>query len=197
MRAVPGNRYVVFFSIVIAGCLIDLATKSWMFGWLGMPGGRTWWIWPNVLGLQTSLNEGALFGMGQGMTAGFTALSIVAVLGIVFCLFYMGAGRDWLLTVALACATAGILGNLYDRLGLPGLKWDCANRLHQVGEPVRAVRDWILVIIGPINWPNFNVADSLMVCAAALVVWHALAPRRREKPEKVHNGESATDGQNG
>ena len=71
----------------------------------------------------------------------------------------------------LGCVTAGILGNLYDRLGLPGLRW-IANPPHHAGDPVHAVRDWILVMIGPWHWPNFNVADSLLVCGA-LLVWHS------------------------
>ena len=92
--------------------------------------GPIWWLWPDVFGFQTSLNEGALFGMGQGMVPVFAALSVVAALGILYWLFCLGAARDWLLTVALGCVTAGILGNLYDRLGLPGLTWGMGHPLH-------------------------------------------------------------------
>ena len=41
MKAVPVNRYVIFPLIAVLGCAIDLATKSWVFSWLGMPGGRS------------------------------------------------------------------------------------------------------------------------------------------------------------
>ena len=177
MTAVPANRYAVFFSLAIAGWLIDLATKHWIFSWLGGPRERpVWWLWPDRLGFQTSLNEGALFGMGQGMVVVFSALSIVAAAGILFWLFFAGAAQDLLLTVALGLVTAGIFGNLFDRLGLPGLRWKhpwIIDNLHQVGEPVYAVRDWILVMIGNWPWPTFNVADSLLVCGAILLVWHA------------------------
>ena len=61
--------------------------------------------------------------MGQGFWLLFAALSIAAAVGILVWLFAAGAARDWLLTVALAIVTIGILGNLYDRLGLPGLVW--------------------------------------------------------------------------
>ena len=88
------------------------------------------WLWDNVFGLTTSLNEGALFGIGQGRVALFAALSIVALIGILYWLFVAGAAEDLLLTVALGPVTAGILGNLYDRLGLPGLISE--------GEPVYA-----------------------------------------------------------
>ncbi len=174
MRAVPANRYLVFFSIAIVGCLLDLATKRFMFDWLDMPGrSPVWWIIPNVVGFQTSLNEGALFGMGQGMVAVFVVLSIAAACGILVWLFYAGAARDWLLTVALGCVTAGIFGNLYDRLGMHGLKWPPGYPPHQPGEPVFAVRDWIHAMIGKWPWPTFNIADSLLVCGAAMLLYHA------------------------
>ncbi|MEE9601970.1 MAG: signal peptidase II [Thermoguttaceae bacterium] len=182
MRAVRADRYFVFFAIAIVGCAADLVTKSWMFTRLGMPGepGKVWWIIEDVFGFQTSLNEGALFGMGQGMVFVFGGLSLIAAVGIFFWLFWVGAANDWLLTVALAAVTAGIFGNLYDRLGMPGLKWNYANDLHELDRPVHAVRDWILVMIGDWPWPTFNIADSLLVCGAILLVWHALVAKPSE-----------------
>lgn len=182
-KVVPASRYVVFFSIAILGCLLDLATKHWMFEWLGMPQMRPpRWVWQDVFGFQTSLNEGALFGIGQGMVAIFTVLSVVAAVGILVWLFVAGAARDLLLTVGLGLVTAGILGNLYDRLGLPGLRWHLPSQLHEVGDPVYAVRDWILVMIGKWPWPTFNIADSSLVCGAVLLGWHALRLDAAKQP---------------
>jgi signal peptidase II len=174
--AVPLSRYLVFFSLAAGGCVLDLATKTWMFAWLDMPDPRRepWWVWKDVFGFQTNLNEGALFGMGQGFWPLFAALSIAAGIGILIWLFGVGAARDWLLTVALALVTIGILGNLYDRLGLPGLTWPAGTPGHQPGAPVHAVRDFIQVMIGSWPWPTFNLADSSLVCGAALLVWHAI-----------------------
>jgi signal peptidase II len=202
INAVPASRYSVFFAIAAAGCAVDLATKAWMFDWLGMPpgpsevacavgrdecpvagsaampaAGRTEWLWNEVFGFQSSLNEGALFGMGQGMVLFFAAVSIGALIGILYWLFWTGAARDWLLTVSLGCISAGILGNLYDRLGLPGLAWVDHPR-HALGERVHAVRDFVLFKIGSYSWPNFNLADSLLVCGAAILLWHALRPHK-------------------
>jgi signal peptidase II len=173
IRSVPVNRYVVFFSIAIIGCLVDLATKSWAFRTFGTRNGEPWWLIKNVLGFQTSLNEGALFGLGQGNTFVFALLSVAAAIGILGWLFLAGAARQWILTVALGCIAAGISGNLYDRLGFPGLVWKHAVHGHAIGDPVYAVRDWILVILVRWPWPNFNVADSLLVCGAGLLLWHA------------------------
>ncbi|MGD0899645.1 MAG: signal peptidase II [Thermoguttaceae bacterium] len=189
MRAVPLSRYIVFVLLGAGGCAVDLATKQWMFSRLGVPvpgrPGPIWWLWTNAFGFQTSLNEGALFGIGQGGWVLFAALSVVASLGILGWLFWAGAARKWILTVALGSVTAGILGNLYDRLGLPGLVWNDNNPpLHHAGQPMHAVRDWILVMIGKWPWPTFNVADSMLVCGAVLLAWHAFWTRPEDlKPQ--------------
>ncbi len=189
-RRVAPNRYVVFFTIAIVGCLTDLVTKSWIFARLDAPpNGDTWWIINGVFGFQTGLNEGALFGMGQGFVTFFAIMSVTAAVGIVVWLFVAGAARDLFLTTALGMVTAGIFGNLYDRLGFPGLNWQYANQLHEIGDPVYAVRDWILVMIGSWPWPTFNIADSMLVCGAALLVWHAfrhdLDQKRLDAAEKT------------
>ena len=189
MKAVPVSRYFLFFAIVLSGCAADLATKHILFAWLGLPGGETFWIWPGVVGFQTSLNEGALFGMGQGMVAIFAGLSLIAAGGIFYWLFWAAAARDRLLTVALASISAGIFGNLYDRLGLPGLTWPVAYHGHNPGDTVHAVRDWILVMFGSHPWPTFNVADSLLVCGAAMLLWHAFhTPPRTDESAAAGEG---------
>lgn len=207
MKSVPLNRYVVFVFVATLGCAIDLATKHWIFAWLGMPGHRTEWLWEGVAGIQTSLNEGALFGFGQGWTIAFVVLSGIAAVAILYALFVRGAARSLSLTIALACVTSGILGNLYDRLGLPSLVWGkCAvcDRVgslhmsvplaHHVGDPVYAVRDWIKVVIVRYDWPNFNVADSLLVCGSILLLWH-IWKLERCAPSVKHA--SAQDGSSG
>ncbi|HEV3343169.1 MAG TPA: signal peptidase II [Pirellulales bacterium] len=182
MRAVPVNRYLTFFAMAVVGCGLDLATKTWAFAALGRPGGQTCWIWRPFFGWQTSLNQGALFGMGQGKVALFATLSVLAAVAILYWLFVSGAAVDRLLTVALGAVMAGILGNLYDRLGLwsmpgaPGLRFF-------------AVRDWILVQYPPWTWPNFNLADSFLVCGAGLLMWHAF--RSNPKREATATGMQA------
>jgi signal peptidase II len=185
MKAVPTNRCLVFLLLAVLGCALDLAAKSWMFNLLGMPGpgSGTRWVWHGVFGFQSSLNEGALFGLGQGMVPLFAGLSIVAAIGIFVWLFFAGGASDWLLTVALGLIMAGIFGNLYDRLGLAGLTWNGFVGGHAFGDPVYAVRDYILVMIGPWHWPNFNLADSYLVCGAGLLIWHALRCKSAPKLE--------------
>jgi len=182
-KAVPPSRYFVFFTLAIGICAADLVSKSWAFARLGMPGpdAQIYWLWEGVFGFQTSLNEGALFGFGQGFSLLFAALATGALAAILIWLFAAGAAGDWLLTVALSFITAGILGNLYDRLGFPGLVWPEGSFGHRAGEPVYAVRDFILMRFRDWSWPNYNLADSALVCGAALLLWHALFTKPPEK----------------
>jgi signal peptidase II len=84
------------------------------------------------------------------------------------------------LVAALALITGGILGNLYDRLGVPRLVWHAP--AGRVGEPVRAVRDWIhFELPGVIDWPIFNLADCWLVIGAAIMV---LATFRGTEPAR-------------
>ena len=191
-RTVPVSRHVAFFSLAIAGCAIDLWSKYWVFARLGVPrpdgdSTKTEWIWEGYFGLQTSLNPGALFGMGGGSSDAsywFAGLSVVAALGILYWLFVVGAGRDWLLTISLGGITGGIFGNLYDRLGL----WQATHSDGSSITGIHKVRDWILWTYQGSRWPNFNIADSLLVCGAALLVWHAFFCGKPEEGKSAKNG---------
>ncbi|MEN6458114.1 MAG: signal peptidase II [Thermoguttaceae bacterium] len=165
--AVPLSRYLTFTALAVGVCAADLASKSWVFRWLGGPSGGIWWAWEGVFGFQTSLNRGALFGLGQGFWLVFAAMSVVAAAGIVVWLFAFRAANDWLRTIALGLVTGGILGNLYDRLALHRLTW-------VDGTPAHAVRDFIVMFqVGEWHWPNYNLADAGLVCGAGLLICQA------------------------
>ncbi|MEQ8784901.1 MAG: signal peptidase II [Pirellulaceae bacterium] len=162
---------MLFLLLAVGGCAADLLSKRAVFAWLGLPPDgpvltNTYWIWEPYIGVQTAVNQGALFGMGQGLSIWFAGLSVLAAAGIVYWLFVRRAAHDLFLTITLGMVSAGILGNLYDRLGL----WHGV----EIQERFRnGVRDWILFQYPPYTWPNFNLADSLLVCGAALLMWHA------------------------
>jgi signal peptidase II len=172
MLDVPRSRYILFSAIAVLGAAADLVTKAWVFSWPGLSQGQVYWLWPGHAGFQLSWNRGALFGMGQGSTWLFAALSVLAGAAIPLWLFYWRAAHDRWLTAALGSVMGGLLGNLYDRLGLAVHLWP--GRGEELGQPVHAVRDWILVQWNDqLRWPNFNVADSLLVVGAIALVWHA------------------------
>jgi signal peptidase II len=160
----------LFLGIAVVAAVIDLASKRWIFATLGMPGAsRPIVLIPGILVLETNLNEGALFGMGQGLGFVFASISVAAIVGIFLMVSRPATRSDaWLLT-ALGLIVGGIVGNLYDRLGLPGLRWHAP--LDRQEEPVLAVRDWIhFTLPGVIDWPIFNLADSWLVIGAGMLL---------------------------
>lgn len=160
-------RWFVFAVIALTGCGLDLWTKQWVFAWRGTPGvSEPWWLIDGWVGIETAVNLGALFGMGAGFGTVFATLSVFAAIGIVVWLARFGALGSWWLLVALGCVMGGIGGNLYDRLGF----W------YQSSYPLEwksGVRDWILLRYEQYTWPNFNIADSLLVCGAIMLAIHS------------------------
>ena len=182
----------LFMAIALAGLAADLLTKHWVFQALGMPGEykadtepelhAVYWIWQKVAGFQTSLNSGALFGLGQGQTTLLTLLSLFFFAGIAGYLLFW-AWRSLFLSAILGMIAAGVCGNLYDRLGWHGLTYP--NWHPMEGQPVYAVRDWILCMIGTFTWPNFNIADSLLVCSVILLLLRELCNTKEGGGSKI------------
>ncbi len=172
---IPRSRYIIFCTVSVLGCAADLLTKQWAFQWRGLPReGNEWWLWEPYVGIETAVNIGALFGLGSGYGQIFAGLSILAAIGIVVWLFRFGAAHDPWLTWALSLVMGGVFGNLYDRMGLwvkPGYpeQWSSG------------VRDWILLRYEQHTWPNFNIADSLLVCGAIMLMLHAFWERPQDE----------------
>ena len=171
------GRYALFFLPAIIGLAADLITKSYMFAnhfSVDLADARypqkPVWLVEGIFGWQTSTNPGALFGIGKGYSWLFAIFSVVAVIGILVWLFRFGGIWDRWLTFAMGLVTGGIFGNLYDRLGFgftPGFP-----------ESIRTnVRDWVLFRIEGVPffdpWPNFNIADAVLVAGAIMLFLHA------------------------
>ncbi|WP_199773803.1 signal peptidase II [Stieleria maiorica] len=165
------GRFWVFLGIALVGGWLDLWSKAAVFRWRGLPAqSDIWWVWEPYFGIETAVNIGAVFGVGAGRGSFFAAMSVVAAIGIVIWLFWFRAAESRWLTVALGMVGGGIIGNLYDRLGL----W------WQPGYPEQwqsGVRDWILWRINEQwTWPNFNIADSLLVVGAGMLLYQSFFP---------------------
>lgn len=177
---VPVNRYVVFGLLATLGTAWDLASKEYVFRTLGLPGRSEWeWEFGSLVWfvLQTNLNYGALWGIGQGWAFVFAGLSVLAVLGIVYFLFWMQHARSWWLTVSLGFVVAGALGNLYDRLGLHGLVDP------RSGEKAYAVRDFLYFrLFDTFDWAIFNFADTFLVTGAIMLVVHSFRAEEATAP---------------
>ena len=174
----PASRYVLFLALMISGALADLITKTIVFRdyfqpqrmMAGLPQRVHWWV-DGIFGLQTSTNPGALFGFGKGYSFVFAIVSFFAIAGILFWLFFMRQAMSKWITFALGCVTGGIIGNLYDRLGFGWV----STYPEQIKDNVR---DWIYFRLEGVPffdpWPNFNIADCLLVCGAIMLFLHAI-----------------------
>jgi signal peptidase II len=205
MADFPRSRYCWFGAISAGALAWDLASKSWVFSSLGYENRTSDWSWATPLlwgrfeiRLTTHFNQGALFGIGQGLGWLFAVLSVVAAAAIVYWLFVRGEARSLWLTVALALVLAGALGNLYDRLHLHGCR-------KADGTPQRGVRDFIdctipwigtagwfrLQLVREKEWPIFNFADTYLVAGALALVSYSLFSRPL-RPAAPGRGSSST-----
>ena len=172
MDKLPRNRAVVFVLVAFCALTLDLWSKAAAFQAFPLRNGGPWIVdssWMRFR-LLTSLNEGALWGMGQGFAWVFALLSVAAVAGIVFWLFVKKAAESLWLTVSLAFVSGGAIGNLYDRLGLHGITPP------GYPAPIKAVRDFLDFQFGGteqdpvLDWAIFNVADICLVTGAVMLM---------------------------
>ena len=112
--------------------------------------------WPFV-------NQGALFGIGQGRNLFFGSVSILAAIFIIGWSVREAASRDWFLCAALGLILAGTIGNCYDRI---------------VFEGVRDFWRWYKWY----EWPVFNIADVCLVSGACMLLLEAFFRKHEEQP---------------
>ncbi len=145
--------HLIYWPIVILGIAADLWTKHAVFQWLQTKPYHEEVLIPDILTFVIRLNDGAAFSLFSGHRWPLIAVSIAALLFVVGLFLFAGI-RHRLTLVALSMFTAGIVGNLYDRMFNNGL-----------------VRDFIDVVYYPgKHWPAFNIADSLLCIAVGLLL---------------------------
>jgi len=145
------SRRQLFVGLIIAAAVVYLAdqlTKAWASANLDPDEPRE--LLGSVLQLNLTRNPGAAFSIGTGATWVLTVIASVVVVFILFTVRRLGS-RGWAL--ALGLLLGGSLGNLTDRMfRAPG-----PGRGHVV--------DFLQLP----NFPVFNVGDSAIVTAAALI----------------------------
>jgi len=145
------KAHLIFWSLTLGGLALDLWSKKAVFDWLGNHNGVS--VINGFLRLVRALNNGAAFGIFAGKPYFLTVISIVALV-LVFGVFLFFSGTSHrVVHVALGLFTAGICGNLYDRIFNGGL-----------------VRDFIDVYYRDYHWPAFNVADSLLCIGVGMLI---------------------------
>jgi signal peptidase II len=138
---------------------------------------------PGWLHFKVTVNEGAVFGIGQGNQTLFAIVSVAAIafLGYLFAT----SGNRRFYQFVLGMLLAGVLGNLYDRMVyhyvrdmlymMPGRSWPGTNK---------EIFPWI-----------FNVADTLLCVGVGLMVIYSFfapdAPSRTEPAKSEPAAEPA------
>jgi signal peptidase II len=141
---------------------------------------------PDWLHFKVTVNEGAVFGIGQGNQMLFAVVSVGAI-ALLTWLFATSTSRFY--QFVLGMLMAGVLGNLYDRMvygyvrdmiyALPGWRWPGSWRVPGLNYPGldREVFPWI-----------FNIADTLLCVGVGLMVIYsfflAQEPTRDESAKK-------------
>ncbi|HEX8911669.1 MAG TPA: signal peptidase II [Humisphaera sp.] len=129
---------------------------------------------PGWLHFQGMLNEGAVFGIGQGQRWAFVVISIAALAFVLY--LFASSSNHYFYQFILGLILGGILGNMYDRVTFG------------------FVRDFLYIFPGK-RWPNtahevfpwiFNVADSLLCVGVALIFLYILkgSPATRDAREE-------------
>lgn len=151
-------------SIALPLYALDQATKWWVVRHLELHEQRT--VVADFFDLVYFSNTGAAFSSFTGRNTFFIILSTVALIALVY--FYLrGAFKDRPSRWAVGLLTAGILGNLTDRLVHGHVVDFLLFNLHvRYADP----------------WPAFNVADSCICVATGLFILAAFLDR---KPAEV------------
>jgi signal peptidase II len=155
---------ICFVGTCLLGLAADLLTKVWAFRVLTLsitplPDGhlevqsRVYRLIPGWLHFETTVNQGAVFGLGQGQRWLFVGVSIIAI-GFLSWLFASSERRQHGYQVLLGMLLAGVLGNLYDRIVFG-----------HVRDMIHALPQW------PKLFPYiFNVADTLLCTGVFLMI---------------------------
>lgn len=155
---------LLFWPVAIVGAALDLWSKFAVFDWLPGTDEYRYVIINGFLQFILRENTGAAFSAFQGMRVFLVAISCVALV-VVIGIFVSRKVTSRLVLFAMGCITAGIVGNLYDRLFNDG-----------------RVRDFIDVFVGSYHWPTFNVADSLLCIGVGLLIITNLKSPPEEAP---------------
>ncbi len=174
----------IYSLIIVFGIAFDQITKYTVAHFLPVDASPDVVVWDKVFSLRCISNDGAAFGMLDDHRWVFMTVSTVVIIGmlIYLCLNYKKMSKP--LGVALALIVSGGIGNMIDRILLG------------------YVIDFIYFV--PIDFPCFNVADSLVCIGAglmfvAVLFFEDFDDKKKEtvtaQPETADDGEPKEHGE--
>jgi signal peptidase II len=136
------------FLIIIIGIIIDRLTKLWAINRLAPD--RDMVIIKDFFTFSYVENRGAAFGIFQHRVNLLAVVTIVIIAGMIYYLI-KNRQETLLFRISMAMIISGAIGNLIDRI------------------QYKFVVDFILVHYKTAHFPNFNIADVLVVIGTALL----------------------------
>jgi signal peptidase II len=160
------KKHIIPAITVVLAFAADMVTKNLALKHLGFYS-RFDYL-GGFLRFDLTYNQGGVFGIMQGYKNFFLIVSIIVLLIMVAYYFYE-KHMPGLFRIAMALIIGGAAGNIFDRLipGRPG------------------VVDFISVgVDGVYRWPTFNIADSVIIAGALLLVVVVYIEDKRKLAEK-------------
>ncbi len=150
---------------------LDRVTKMWVSKHVTEGDGIV--VIPHIFRITHVLNGGAAFSLFNNAPEQrtrwlLTAVSLIAAIAVFVVLLRIGR-RFSATALALALILGGAIGNAWDRI------------------QYRMVTDFLEVYIIHYHWPDFNVADSAIVCGGILLFLGAFfePTEQRTTPERL------------
>jgi len=146
------KKHIIPALTIVTAFAADMATKNLALKHLGFY--NRFDFFGGFLRFDLTYNQGGVFGIMQGYKNFFLTVSVIVLLIMVVYYFYE-KHMPGLFRIAMALIIGGAAGNIFDRLipGRPG------------------VVDFISVgVDGVYRWPTFNIADSVIIAGALLLV---------------------------
>jgi len=164
------GRMALFGALAAAVAGLDLATKAWAFARITDERGVA--VIRGFFYLRLSMNQGGVFGVGQGRVWFFVVFSVLAMAFILW-MFWTQGRESRLLSSGLGVLMGGAVGNLYDRVALGH------------------VRDFLDFRFWGWPFPTFNFADVGINVGVGLLILSALLVK--PAPKGVAGGEAGPD----
>ena len=155
---------LLYAAIIIFGVGFDQLTKDLVTLSLPIDRSADVPVWDGVFHLRCISNDGAAFGMLDDKRWIFMSMSTIAILVMLAVLIIKRKSIPVSVGISMALILSGGIGNMIDRVALG------------------YVVDFIYFV--PIDFPCFNVADSLVCIGAALMFIFVLFSKD-EEPSKV------------
>lgn len=140
------KRRLTMLSLAGMIVILDQLTKYWI-----NQAKPRFEVIPGFFNLNYVKNTGAAFGILQGNQFLLASVSVVAIVVLIFLIFYENEKKKGLL-LGLALILGGTCGNLIDRVRLG------------------YVIDFLEFHIRQYHWPSFNVADSSISIGVGILI---------------------------